>query len=190
MTYIRFMVTLLALASLTGCSKSPVSPAPQPTGRLSISPTDGQTAVRLDAAVILTLSAPVDRDVVERNFHLVSESALANSLCPDPSMPPHGSMSSIMGDPVLMRHIDQYHSTHGTFSWNGPGTECAFRPDFMMTPLTPYMIHMGGEMMSMMSQRLGDLGKMGGHGAGQMSNDMMFHFTTLDTTGGGHGGHH
>jgi len=32
---------------------------------------------------------------------------------------------------------------------------------------------------------------MGGHGSGGMSGDMMLHFVTMDTTGGGgHDGHH
>jgi hypothetical protein len=55
-----------------------------------------------------------------------------------------------------------------------------------------YMIHMGAEMVQMMQSRMGEMGMMQGHGTGTMSGDMMYHFTTMDTTrtGGGHDGHH
>jgi hypothetical protein len=146
----------------------------------------------LDAPVVLTFARPVDRDVVQRNVHLINERAMADSLCPDSAMMPHETMMSVMADSTIMHHMDVVHSTPGRFSWNADSTECYFRPDSLMMPRTQYMIHMGTEMMQMMERRMGNMGMMDGHGSGMMRNEMVLHFVTMDTTraGGGHGGHH
>ena len=186
-------VVLIAIG-VVGCSKDSSSPSgttPTPPANLTVNPADGQANVRLDAAVTFTFARSVDRAVVERTVHLISERAMADSLCPDSSMMSHGGMSNVMMDSSMMRHMGQVHATRGRFTWNGDSTECYFRPDSMMTLRTQYMIHMGPEMMQMMRSRMGDMGAMGGHGFGTMQDDMMFHFVTMDTsgTGGGHGHH-
>jgi hypothetical protein len=155
---------------------------------LSVTPPDGQGNVNLDASINFTFARPVDRAVVERNMHLISERMISELNCPDPSMGPHGSMGNFMMDSSMMRHLEQMHSTRGRFSWNGDSTSCSFRPDTMMTPRTQYMIHIGTEAMQMMRNRMGEMGGMGGHGFGMMRDDMILHFVTTDTPGnsGGH----
>lgn len=192
--YLKPLAVVVTLTiGVVGCSKDSSSPSgttPTPPANLTVNPADGQANVRLDAAVTFTFARSVDRSVVERSTHLISERMMADSLCHDSSMMPHGGMSNIMMDSSMMRHMGQIHATRGMFTWNGDSTECYFRPDSMMTPQTQYMIHMGPEMMRMVRNRMGEMGMMGGHGIGMMQDDMMFHFTTLDTTDGGHGGHH
>lgn len=190
-----FVVVVLVAIGVAGCSKNSSSPSGTtrtPPANLTVSPSDGEGNVRLNAAVTFTFGRSVDRAVVERTVHLISERAMADSLCPDSLMMSHGGMSNAMMDSSMMRHYGQVHATRGRFTWNGDSTMCTFRPDSMMAPRTQYMIHMGREMMQMMRNRMGDMGMMGGHGSGMMQDDMMLHFATMDTsgTGGGHGGHH
>jgi hypothetical protein len=181
----------IAAVAFFGCTKNSselVATTQQPAPSFAVSPSDGQGGVRLDAAVELSFAKPVDGVVVQRNLHLMSELSMSDSLCPTPVMGLHGSMTDIMADSTMMRHMDQAHSIRGTFSWNADSTKCRLVPDSMMVPRTLYMVHMGGEMMDMLKQRIGDVGIMTGHGSGMMSRDMVVHFSTLDTTGGG-GGH-
>lgn len=191
----HFVVVVASMSLLVGCSKkssSPTDTASQFSPSLAVVPADGQTNVRLDATVIFSFARPVDRAVVERNIHLISERLVADSLCPYASILSHGGMSYVMMDSALMRHAGLVHGTRGRFVWNEDATLCTFLPDSMMSPRTQYMIHMGNEMMQMMQRRMGEMGMMGNHGSGMMQDDMMLHFTTMDTTGtgSGHGGHH
>ena len=176
---------LLGVVLIAGCSKSPTAAVP---GSFVVSPVSGATGVRLDAAITLTFPAPVDRNVVERDLHLISQSAMNVSTCPDSTSMSHGTMADWMADSSKMNHMDRYHATVGHFSWNDSGTACTFKPDSMMTPATPYMIHLGRRMMEMVTQRMDSGITMSDHGSGMMSGDMMLHFTTLDA--GGHLGHH
>ncbi len=191
----KFIAVLtLATTILVGCSKDSSSPTTgtQPTLNFTTSPADGQANVRLDAAVTLTFAKPVDRAVVERGFHLVSQGDMADSLCPVSDSMGHGAMSPAMMDSMNMNHLMQQHATRGRFVWSSD-TQCTFRPDSMMTPRMQYMMHMGSEMMRMMRDRMeGMNGGMGGHGATFGGDEMAFHFSTLDTTGSGsgHNGHH
>lgn len=178
----------LAGALLAGCSNhSPSMMSPASPTLVSVSPADGATGVRLDEALTLTFSAPVDRDVVQREFHLISEPAIADSACPDSATMSHPDMEHCMADSAMMRHLDERHATSGSFSWNAAGTACTFRPDAWMTPTTRSMIHIGRGVTDMMGGSMD--GTMGGHGSGTMSGDMMLHFTTMDA-GSGHDGHH
>lgn len=176
---------------LAGCSRnsSPVTAANPP---LAISPADGETGVRLDAAISLEFIRPVDPAVVQRDLHLISERAMADSLCPVSTTMDHGDMMTTMSDTAKMHHLDQTHSMRGRFLWNSDNTRCVFTPDTIMTPKTQYMIHLGQEMVGMMENRLGDMRMMAGHGSGMMAREMMLHFWTLDTTqaGSSHSGHH
>jgi hypothetical protein len=97
-----------------------------------------------------------------------------------------------MMDSAKMHHLDLIHSTRGKFVWNADNTQCTFRPDSMMAPKMQYMIHFGPDMVGMMQTKFGGMEMMSGHGSGVMSNEMMRHFSTLDTasTGSGHAGHH
>ncbi|MBI5710223.1 MAG: hypothetical protein HZC42_07970 [Candidatus Eisenbacteria bacterium] len=182
---------VLILVVLTGCSKDSRSPADalKPSAPpVAVSPADGEAGVRLDAGVTLAFAKAADRAVVERGFHLISEPDMADSLCPDTAMV-HGSMDSLMMSPGMMTHMDQWHHTPGSFSWNGTSTQAVFTPQSWMDPQTRYMVHMGEEMVQMMESQMGGMGSMGGHGSGAMSGHMMLHFTTMDTTGG-HDEHH
>jgi hypothetical protein len=178
------VVALLAGILLAGCSNDSPSPTAAAPQDLTVSPADGATGVRLDAAVTITFASQVDQDVVERDLHLISEHAMTDSTCPESTTMDHGAMADWMTDSTLMHHMDLYHSTHGRFSWNGSGTACTFQPDSTMTPVTQYMIHMGHEMMDMVEHGTGGGGMMPGHGTGMMSGDVMLHFATMDTAAG------
>ena len=125
----------------------------------------------------------MDRTVVERGVHLISEPDMSAS-CPDSSMGSHGTMDAVMNDPSMLGHMDAFHATHGRFSWNASSTTCTFHPDSMMRSQTRYMVHLSGPMLEMMN-------RMGGAMAGGRMNsagDMMLHFRT--TTADDHAGHH
>jgi len=187
------MITIaaLAFASLTGCSQKPAAPlAPLTGASLSVAPASGEIDVRLDAPVVLSFGVAVDPAVVERDFHLISEYDMTSAPCPDSAMGAHGAMTAVMGNSTMMRHLDGFHSTGGSFRWNDGLSECLFQPDSWMRPQTRYLVHLDAGMVQMMESRMGSMGGMTGHGAGTMSGDMMFHFTTLDSSGGGHDGHH
>ena len=85
----------------------------------------------------------MDRSVVERDFHLISERAMADCLCPISNTMSHGNMTISMMDSAKMHHLDLIHSTRGKFVWNAGNTECTFRPDSMMAPKMQYMMHFG-----------------------------------------------
>ena len=187
----KLVIAMLALAPLAGCSRVP--PAPMAEGKTAsvvVTPADGATDVRLDAPVSVRFGAPVERAVVERGLSLVSEYDMTNPSCPESLWSYHGSMAVVMGDSGRMEHMDEYHAIAGHFAWNADGSECRFQPDSMMRSLTGHMIHIDHEMARMMESRLGSTGGMAGHGMGTMSGDMMLHFTTMDSTLGGHSGHH
>jgi hypothetical protein len=188
------VTTALGALILTGCSEKSTSPTETTfdLAQIELSPNDGAATVRLDAAIVLSFAKPVDRGSVERGFHLISEKAMADSLCPVSRTMNHGSMSGSMTDESKIGHLGQFHATRGTFSWNSETTQCTFKPNSMMVPKTQYMMYFDGDMTQMMQNRLGSMSMMAGHGAGSMGGEMMFHFTTLDITqqGSGHNGHH
>ncbi len=186
-----FVACALILAGCSRNSSTPMDPAAA-SSPLSLSPNDGAANVRLDAPVVLTFAEPVDRATVERGFHLISETAMADSLCPVSPLMGHGNMMDSMTDSSKMHHLDQYHAMRGQYFWNTDSTLCTFKPDSMMTPRTQYMMHMDREMTQMMEDRMGGMGMITGHGTEMMSAEMMFHFSTQDTTGSGsgHKGHH
>ena len=158
---------------------------------LTISPVDEQQNVRLDGVITLTFAKPVDRKTVERDFHLLSERDMADSLCPVGQAMNHGMMSTTMMDSMKMNHLMQQHRTDGKLSWQSD-MQCIFRPDSMMMPNMQYMIHLGEDMMRMMEARMGSMNMMGNHGQGMMQEQMMYHFRTMETTklGSGHASHH
>jgi hypothetical protein len=190
----------VAFASLTiafiGCSKdsySSIGTPPATTPQVALAPYDGSGNVRLDESVRVAFAKPVDRAIVQRNFHLISQKAMVDSMCPVSTTMQHGDMMSAMSDTAKMRHLDEIHATNGMFLWNSDTTYFTFRPDSLLSPKTQYMVHLGPEMIQMMEVRMGGMSSMGNHGSGMMSKDMMFHFTTLDTassSGSGHAGHH
>ena len=174
---------LLSAIAFAGCSNHSSQPMAPAAPLLRVSPADGASSVRLDAAVSLDFGTAVDRPNVERGLHLLAESDMLG-VCPDSAMGSHGTMDTIMGDSGMLRHMDQVHATHGHFSWNAGGTVCTFAPDSLMRPQTRYMIHMSGAMLQMMQGMGGMMGGGGMNGAG----DMMLHFQTM--TSDGHAGHH
>lgn len=193
MKTIPLSAALIIIAVIGGCTKDNQTSmmTSSTTPQVAVAPSDGATNVRLDAPVTLTFAKPVDQTITERNLHLFSQKDMQNSACPMGMGMGQGMMDSAMMDSAMMSHLVALHNTHGRFQWNSNGTACSFLPDSMMTPNMSYMIHMGREMVQMMQSRMGEMGMMQGHGAGMMSGDMMYHFTTMDTTRtGGHDGHH
>ena len=176
-----FLAMTISILSVIGCStdSSMSSMMGVQQTDFTLNPADGQTDVRLEASISLSFRVPVDQSVVERNFHLISEQAIIDSLCPFDTMMNHWTMGTALMDSLKMTHLMQEHHTPGRFSWQEDGRACTFRPDSPMTPNTQYMIHLGGEMMRMMRQRMGDMGMMSGHGVMPMQDDMAFHFFTL-----------
>lgn len=178
---------------IVGCSKNSSSPVQSyDASPLSITPSDGANGLRLDAQITLSFAKPVDKGVIERNLHLISERDMADSLCPDSKTMAHGNMSMAMMDSGKMHHLDRIHSTRGRFSWNRDSTRCTFAAESLMTPRTQYMIHFGRDMVEMIERRVGSMKMMSGHGTGMMNKEMIFHFTTMDrtSTSGGHNEHH
>lgn len=177
----RILFISLIAVVIVGCSKDSSSPASTlgPT-RLLISPSDGQSGVLVDAGIVLTFPEPADRSVVERNLHLISETAMADSFCPVSSSMGHGDMDMAMIDPGKMIHLMDSHRTQGWFQRNAERTQCTFRPDSLMAPGTRYMVRVGREMIQMMESRMGGRGMLGGHSGGMMNNDIMYHFRTRD----------
>lgn len=191
------LLTLLTLFVFVGCSSNEKdTPATPLASQMEVSPSDGAVDVRLDAPIALRFATGIDRAVVEQELHLISEFDMMSGICPDSLMGTHGSMMDAMADSMMMRHLDDFHATGIEFHWNAAGTECTVQADSMLEPGTRYMIHLGSGISRMMESRMGDMGGMGhmggmdGHGAGSMGDDMIFHFTTMDTSGGGHLGHH
>lgn len=192
---ITLMLTALGVMALMGCSKDTsniVATSQPPPAQFSVSPADGEAGVWLNASIQLSFAKRVEIDVVQRNFHLVSELSISDSLCPDPSMASHGSMPWIMADSTMLRHMDQSHSIKGRYSWNADSTQCYFIPDSIMTSRTQHMMHLGSEMVGMLQRRMGDANLMADHGSTMMRGEMFVHFWTLDTTQimGGHASHH
>jgi len=145
---------------------------------LIVSPADGSTGVQLNATVILSFARPVMEEIVEDNFHLISTKDMADSMSMGHPMMGHSNMMMAMLDSTIMHHLDRYHSTHGGFTWNSDSTRCTFVADSMLSGNTQYMIHLGDEMVKMMKEHLGDMGSMPGMGTGQLSENIMLHFTT------------
>ncbi len=193
-TIMLFLGGILAALMIAGCSgdhHGSMLTNPGSTN-FTIAPTDGAVNVRLDAGITLTFLKSVDKSVTERNLRLISEEDMADSTCPVNMTMGHGDMDMAMGDSSMMDHLDDVHSGDGRFYWNGDSTQCTFQPDSMMQSGMRYMVHMGSAMMQMMEDRMGDMGMMGGHGAGMMNDHMVLHFQTIDTSvvESGHDGHH
>ena len=183
-----FSISVITVVTLIGCSKESSSPLVNTEStNLRVTPRDGDSGIRLDAGITLTFPKPVDRAVVERNVHLISEVSMADSLCPLSTSMAHGVMDMAMMDSWKMNHLVDRHRSSGRFQWNGDNTQCTFRPDSLLTPGTRYMVHIGREIVRMMQNHLGGGGMMGGHSIGMMNNDIMYHFRTNDTAGAGGG---
>lgn len=190
---LALIVMITLLSGILGCTKMDQATAPIANAPILVAPADGATSVRLDESIVFTFAKSVDRKIVEQSVRLISERAMTDSLCPVSTTMGHGRMDMAMMDSMKMNHLMEIHSSPGKFTWNGNSTLCTFTPDSMMYPNMDYMIHMDGDMMRMMANRMGDnMSMMSGHGKTSMKDDMIYHFRTLDTTstGGGHGGHH
>jgi hypothetical protein len=182
---------------ITGCSENSMMNMEEQTP-ISVYPSDNAYGVRLDERIVLNFAKPVNRQIVENNFHLISEKDMADSSCSFGNDMNHGDMSMAMMDSAKMNHLMDEHKTTGRFSWNSGSTECVFIPDSFMTPNMNYMIHFGSEMIGMMNDMMGNMmggtmmNGMEGMGTGDMTGHMMLHFTTMDTTSGdgGHNEHH
>jgi hypothetical protein len=167
--------------TLNSCSKdvkSPTETEQQPS--LNVSPFDGSTGVQLNAPVTLTFNKPVIKGIVESDFHLISARDMADSMSMGHPMMNHDDMMMAMSDSTVMHHLDRYHSTHGGFTWNSDSTICTFVADSMLTRDTQYMIHLGDGMVRMMKEHMGDMNTMNGMGTGQLGDNIMLHFTTID----------
>ena len=171
------MLAALVLVAAT-CSKDSSSPLSPAATELRITPADGATAVRLDAPVVLEFGLAADRPTVESGLYLMSEADMTTGPCPDTTMGPHGTMLAMMGDTTMLHHMEQFHATHGHFTWNTAGTVCTFQPDSLMRPQMRYLVIMSGTMGRMMQSMGGRMsgGSMNGWG------DWMVHFQTMAPT--------
>ncbi|MDI6802728.1 MAG: hypothetical protein QME58_02630 [Bacteroidota bacterium] len=190
----KILFTLIVVAvGISACSKDSTSMMGSlQNANIIVEPKDGTAGVRLDAGITISFAKSIDRAVVENNLHLISQFAMADSLCPISDSMGHGMMDNVMMDSMKMNHLMSQHRSSGQFQWNGNNTQCILQPDSMMMPNMRYMIHMGSEMVKMMESQMGNMNMMGNHGTGMTASDMFFHFTTIDTTqvGTGHDSHH
>ncbi len=181
---------------VNGCKNSSSPSASMPdnpvtSGFVTVTPSDNATEVPADRQIVLAFAKPVDRNVVERNFHLISERAMPDSMCGMNGDMSHGSMGSGMMDSLMHGHDMSMSAMTGTFRWTANDTHCVFIPDSLMTSETTYYMHMDTDMLTMMREKMGGTG-MQMH-SGMMSNDdknggMMIRFRTGRAPGQGSGG--
>lgn len=181
-TYLGTLAALLTISMIIGCGTQSSAPETQPAA--VVTPSDGSTDIPIDAAIKIVFVKPADRAVVERSFRLISAHDMADTLCPTSRMMGHGDMMRAMSDSAMMHHLDSQHRTAGRISWNTNNTQCTFMPDSALRSGTQYMIHMGGDMTTMMAGMGAGSGGMmgggmmsGGHSTG-MQADKFMHFTT------------
>jgi hypothetical protein len=166
-----FVLILLA----AGCSdQAPTSPTSSASS-FDITPANGTTGVRLDATVRVDFHRAVDPMMAQGGMHLIAESDM-DSLCPY-TTEHHDDMDSVMHDPDMMHHLDEYHSTMGHYAWNSDGTVCTFHPDSLMHSGTRYMVHLSGDMLHHM-MGMGSGATMMGGAYTNSAGDMMTHFQT------------
>ncbi len=175
------MFLIVVVFTMHNCSQDAKSPAAADTKpALLVQPANGSTGVNLNEPVRLTFSEPVIKGIVEKNFHLISARDLADSMSLGHPMMEHSDMMTAMSDSAIMHHLDRYHSTQGGSTWNSDSTLCTFFADSMLARHTQYMIHLGDKMVKMMKEHMGDMSTMNGMGTGQLSDNMMMHFTTVN----------
>lgn len=178
---------------IVGCSDNDSMMSSATEDQFSISPSNDAVAVRLDQKIEINFAKPMDRSIVESNFHLISQKDMADSTCPMSNSMLHSDMNMAMMDSMKMEHLTAFHYTKGKFIWNSENTQLLFTPDSMMQPNMIYMVHFGSDMINMMNERMSGMGPRGMNMDNMKSGMMMMHFTTMDTTGGGgngHDGHH
>lgn len=166
---------------LTGCtrmSSNPQDAVSDASSNFTITPTDNQAGISLDQKVQIKFVEPVDPELVENNFHLISEFEFTDSNCRFESRMDHSNMGMTMKDTLKMHHMDKYHATGGRFVWSDGNKLCTFTPDSLLKPNTNYMIHVGRGMMH--SGNMGNMGGMGGHGGSVPQGHMMMHFKTKE----------
>lgn len=172
---ILFFTSLLIIAilSFAGCDQSnSVSPKEQIS--FQVNPPDGAENVDASSQIIIEFSKPVDRAIVERSFHLISERDMADSLCPVSKDMNHRMMNPTSMSQHTMMHLIAQHQSHGTFSWNDSKTRCIFKSNSSLTRNTLYMMDMGKEMMQIMNGS----GMKNCNCPGMESSDVLFHFRT------------
>ncbi|MBI5645616.1 MAG: hypothetical protein HY962_01685 [Ignavibacteriae bacterium] len=165
---------------------------PITAGFMTVFPSDNAVDVPADVPITMIFTTAVDRDAVERNFHLVSERMMPDSMCGMRGDMPHGSMNGGMMDTLMQGHTMAKGAMTGTFRWSANGTRCDFIPDSLMTSETAYYIHMDADMVAMMREKMGDVGMHQGGGMmnhGSMNGGMMLRFRTGRGTSQGSGGH-
>lgn len=180
-------VTAMAIALIAGCDNNDNT-----MDLMSVSPRDGESNVALNKNVTLSFDNPIARSVVQRNFHMMTTQKMA--VIRDSMMTYMGMMGMMTHNDSLdiydgmMRMMDNT-AMHGMFTWNADSTQCVFDPDSLMIASTPYSMHMGQEMMSMVGMMSGDnMMSSGNHdmmgdAGGMMHGDMMTSFTTGNTMG-------
>lgn len=178
--YLSIFYVFLAAVIYTCSMDANMMSATTKQPALIISPADGSTAVQLNTLITLSFARPVLEGIVENNFHLISARDMADSMSMGHPMMNHSNMMMAMSDSAIMHHLDRYHSTHGDFSWNSDSTLCTFIADSMLARHTQYMIHLGDEMVKMMKEHMGSMGTMHGMGTGQLNDNIMLHFTTVN----------
>lgn len=192
----KLLTFFVAILFITGCSKkseNSLEASLNTSASYRIIPADNQTGVRLNQSIQIIFVKSVDPMVVETNFHLMSQKDISDTNCAYGKMIDHANMGISMMDSLKMNHLEKYHSTKGKFTWNNAYTAVTFSPDSMMQNYMQYMLHFGKDMMKMMQKSADTLGRMSGYSNGVQQNDMMIHFSTMDTaisTGDGHLGHH
>lgn len=167
---------LLLILLAAGCSDQTTTSPTTTSPSVQITPANGATNVKLDATVTVDFGKAVttmDRMMVQSGMHLIAESDM-DSLCPYYSTH-HDDMDSVMNDPDMMHHMDQYHSTIGHYSWNPAGTACAFHADSLMHPGTRYMVHVSG---TMLHHTMGMGSPTTGSCYTNSAGDVMTHFQT------------
>jgi len=158
-----FVLILLA----AGCSDQPTT-SPTTASSIQITPANDAADVKLDATVTVNFGQAMYRMMAQAGMHLIAESDMDTL-----------DMDSVMHDPAMMDHMDEYHSTMGHYAWNSAGTVCTFHPDSLMHSGTRYMVHLSGDMLHH-TMGMGS-GMMGTGYDTNSAGDLMTHFETTAT---------
>ncbi len=179
-----FRAVILGMVWILGCNHND-----DMMQTIQVSPDNGETNIEINKTVALAFDSPMDKSVVQRNFHMMTKQKMQTV---SDSMMLYMGMMGMMthGDSLTiydgMRRMMGNWMMRGTFTWNSDSTGCTFDPDSLMMANTQYAVHMGREMMKttdgnmmqgtgMMST--GNHGMMGNAG-GMMHDDRMISFTT------------
>lgn len=153
------IIILISVFFLAGCGmKDNNTLSSNGNEFIKFSPANDAKDVATDEIIRLTFAKSVDPKIIERNFVIISQKDMNDSLCPMSKEMGHSDMGNTMMDSAMMKHIKDVHKTMGKFNWNSDFTMCEFTPDSRLTPDTEYMMFADKEMVNYMGEMMKAMG--------------------------------